>query len=100
IFNIFEWQETGNTVEACISLQIIAATGAVGIGIKDGIEATVFTSLSKGKWHVIEAMFTVDVAAGTNNVINLYVDGQLAATESGGNVSGAITHGVLGTQNT
>lgn len=101
IFNIFEWQSTANVVEAAISLQIIAADDEVTIAIADGVAAgSGFTSLSKGKWHVIEALFTVDVTPGTNGVLTLFVDGGQAQTVTGHNQSLAITHGVLGTQNT
>lgn len=100
IFNIFEWQQAGGTVEAVISLQVIAATDEVGIGIKDGTEATAFVSLSKGKWHIVEVKFTVDVTPGTGTVLELYLDGALAASDSGGNQAAAIGTGVLGTQNT
>ncbi|MES0339861.1 MAG: hypothetical protein ABUK15_07380 [Anaerolineales bacterium] len=100
VFNIFEWQQAGGTVEAVISLQITAATDEVGIGIKDGTEATAFVPLSKGKWHVIEAKFTVDVTPGTGTVLELYLDGQLVASDSGANQAAAIGLGVLGTQNT
>lgn len=101
IFNIFEWQSTSNVVEACISLQITATTDIVDIGIADGTEVSSFTStISKGSWHVIEALFTVDVTPGTDGVLTLYVDGAQAQTVTGHNQSLAITHGQLGTQNT
>lgn len=102
IFNIFEWQQApGGTVEAVISLRVTAATGNVDIAIADGTEAaTGFTSLQKGVWHVIEALFTVDVAPGANGVLELYVDGSLVQRETGHNQAAAIGQGVLGTQNT
>jgi len=101
IFNIFEWQSAGAVVEAAISLQITAATGVVEIAVGDGIVAsTGWTYVSKGVWHVIEALFTVDVTPGTGDVITLYVDGGQVQTVTGGNVAAAISDGVLGTQNT
>ena len=100
IFNIFEFQQAGGTPEGVVGLQVIAATDEVGIGIKDGTAPTVFVHLSKGKWHVIEVMYTVDVAAGTDAVLTLYLDGQQVATETGGNSAAAIGTGVLGTQDT
>lgn len=101
IFNIFEWQSSGATVEACISLQVTAATDEVEIAIADGTEASSgFTSLSKGVWHVIEALFTVDVTPGTGDVLELYVDGAQVQRVTGGAVAAAIGTGVLGTQGT
>ncbi len=101
IFNIFEWQSTSDVVEACISLQITAATDLVGIAIADGTEASSgFVILPKNQWLAIEALFTVDVTPGTDGVLTLFVDGSQTQTVTGHNQSLAITHGVLGTQNT
>ena len=101
ILNIFEWQKTDNTVEAAISLQITAATDLVGIAIADGTAASSgFTDIKKGVWHAIEALFTVDVTPGTDGVLTLFVGDDQLQTVTGHNQSAAITHGVLGTQNT
>ena len=101
IFNIFEFQQAGGTVEAVISLQITASTDLVDIAIADGTEASSgFTPLIKGVWHVIEALFTVDVTPGTNGVLTLYVDGAQVQNVTGHNQAAAIGLGVLGTQNT
>ena len=101
IFNIFEWQSTSNVVEAVISMQVTAATGIVELAIQDGTEASGgFTEISKGVWHAVEALFTVDVTPGTDGVLTLFVDGTQIDTETGHNQSLAITHGLLGTQNT
>ena len=101
IFNIFEWQSTSNVVEACISLQITAATDLVDIGIADGTEVSSgFTNLPKGVWHLVEALFTVDVTPGTDGVLTLHVNTTQFQTVTGHNQSLAITHGLLGTQNT
>lgn len=99
IFNIFEWQESGNVVEAVISLQITSATNLVEIGIADGTEASTFGgTLSKGVWHVIEAMNNTETNA--TGVLDLYVDGTRLQNLTSIDSSAAITHGILGTQNT
>ena len=101
IFNIFEWQSTSNVVEACISMRITAATDIVELAIADGTEASSgFVEISKGVWHAVEALFTVDVTPGTGGVLTLFVDGTQLQTVTGHNQSLAITHGLLGTQNT
>lgn len=99
IFNIYEWQNTSNVVEACISLQITASTDEVDIAIADGTEAGTFIApLSKGVWHVIEALNTVSTSDA--GVLTLYVDGAQAQTFTSIDSAGAITHAFLGTQNT
>lgn len=101
IFNIFEWQQAGGTVEAVISLQVIAATDVVSIAIADGTEAsTGFTALPKGVWLTIEALFTVDVTPGSNGVLTLFVNEGQVQTVTSHNQAAAIGLGVLGTQNT
>ena len=101
IFNIFEWQSTSNVIEAAISMRITAATDIVDLSIADGVVASSgFVPISKGVWHAIEALFTVDAAAGNDGVLELYVDGTQTVRTTGHNVSLAISHGVLGTQDT
>lgn len=99
IFNIFEWQNTSSVVEACISLKITAATDVVEIQIADGTEAsTGFTVITKGVWHAIEAINNTETnATGT---LDLIVDGGTLTSLTSIDSAGAITHGVLGTQNT
>ncbi len=100
IFNIFEWQSTSNVVEAVISLQITAATDVVEITIADGTEgSTNFNEITKGVWHCIEA--TVLAATDSTGTLDLFVDGGIyQAQQASVDFSLAITHGLLGTQNT
>lgn len=100
IFNIFEWQSAGAVIEASISLQITGATDAVDIGIGDGVAATVFAPITKGVWHYIEALNTVDVTPGATGVLTLYVDGAQYATVTNADFAAAVSDGVLGTQDT
>lgn len=98
-FNIFEWQKGDNTVEACISLKIVASTDLVQIAIADGTEASSnFVDLSKGVWHVIEAKAYIHTSS--SGTLDLYVDGIKVKALTGLTQSAAITHGFLGTQNT
>ncbi len=98
IFNIFEWQQAGGTVEAVISLQITAATDAVDIAIADGTEASSnFVGISKGVWHCIEGKMKADLDdAGT---LDLIIDGGTVTSLSSLDNAAAIGTGVLGPQN-
>ncbi len=99
IFNIYEWQQAGGTVEASVSLQITASTDVVEIATGDGAEAsTGWTFLSKGVWHVIESMITV--STGGTGVLDLYVDGARVQNLTSQTHAAAVGGGVLGTQNT
>ncbi len=99
IFNIYEWQSTSSVVEAAISLQITATTNLVEIGIGDGVAASVFPApLSKGVWHVIEAKNKTDTSDG--GILTLYVDRGQVQTFTSVDSSLAVTHALLGTQNT
>ncbi len=99
IFNIYEWQQAGGTVEAVISLQITAATDAVDIAIADGTEASSnFNPISKGVWHTIEAINNTETnASGT---LTLIVDGGTLTSLTSIDSAAAVGRGVLGTQNT
>jgi|TARA_Y100000310_G_scaffold153951_1_gene153524 hypothetical protein len=98
IFNIFEWQN-GGVVEHSISLQITASDNLVEIGMGDGTEASVFSSpLSKGVWHIVENHLLVDT--GDVGTSELWIDGKSVVTLASLDHSGAITDGILGTQNT
>jgi hypothetical protein len=99
IFNIWEFQQAGGTVEGCISLQITAATDLVEIGAADGTEAASgFTEITKGVWHVIEAKYTV--STGGSGVFDLYIDGVRRQNLTSLTNAAAIGKGALGTQNT
>lgn len=99
IFNIYEWQSAGAVVEAVISLQITATTDVVEIAAADGTEASSgWTYLSKGVWHVIEAMLTA--STGSAGVLDLYVDGARVQNLTSQDHAGAITDGIFGTQGT
>lgn len=99
-FNIFEFQQAGGTIEASLSLKIIAATDVVSISLGDGIVSTeTFFEISKGVWHAIEMKMKADLDdAGT---LDLWVDGGDALISLTGldNAAG-VGLGVLGTQDT
>ncbi|MAH45615.1 hypothetical protein CMI37_07285 [Candidatus Pacearchaeota archaeon] len=100
IFNLFEFQQTGGTVEACLSAQITASTDVVDLGIADGTESSAFqaTGISKGVWHVIELMLTVSTSDA--GVFDMYLDGHRVANLTSLDHAAAVGTGVLGTQNT
>lgn len=99
IFNIFEWQQTNNTPESVISMQVTAATNLVEIAVSDGIAASAnFNFLSKGVWHVIEAMYNLET--NSTGVLDLYIDGTRVTNLTSQDATAAVTHGVLGTQDT
>lgn len=99
IFNIFELQQAGGTVETAISLQIIAATGIVSIGIGETEAASFPSTLAKGQWHQIELSATIDDGGSNDGTSTLYVNGESIQTISSLD-QGAVGQGVLGTQNT
>ena len=97
-FNIFEFQDTSNVVEACCGLTITASDDTVAIGIADGATAgTVTIPITKGVWHEIELYFKLDLSS--EGQFELHVDKHLVQ-DLGTTIdaAGAITHGVLGTQ--
>ena len=99
IFNIYEWQQTGGTVEAVISLQVTATTDAVDIAIADGIAASSnFNAISKGVWHCIEAK--MKVSTGSAGTLDLIIDGVTLTSLTGLTNAAAVGSGTLGTQNT
>lgn len=98
IFNIFELQ-AGGTVEGAISLQITGATDLVEIGIGETAASTFNSYVSKGVWHQVELRALVDSGGGNDGVLELFLDGASIQTVSTLD-QGAITDGVLGTQNT
>lgn len=99
IFNIFELQQAGGTVETAISLQITAATNLVEIGIGETEASTFNSTLEKGVWHQIELSSTVDAGTTNNGTSTLYVNGNAIQTVSSLD-QGAVGQGVLGTQGT
>jgi hypothetical protein len=98
IFNIYELQATG-TVETAISLRITAATDVVEIGIGETAAATFPHLITKGSWHIVELSATIDSGAPGDGTSTLYVDNASVQTIASLD-QGAITDGVLGTQNT
>ena len=99
IFNIFEFQQAGGTVEAVLSMQITAATDAVDLAVADGTEASSgFTNIPKGVHHLIEIKMKADLDdLGT---LELFINSSSVQSLSGLDNAAAIGSGSLGTQNT
>ena len=100
VFNIFEFQQAGGTVEASVGLRITASTDAVEIGIGDGTATTDYSAalLEKNRWYHIE----VGMAVSTTDVgtLTLYVDGASRVALTALDHAAAVGRGVLGTQDT
>lgn len=97
-FNFFELQQTGGTVEQSLGFRVVAATGAINIGIGDGTAPTEFGTepIVRDMWHSIELLSTIstsDVGAMT-----VFVDGVQHATLATLDQAAAVGQGVLGTQ--
>lgn len=95
--NIFEFQQSGGTVEGSLGFNVTADTDAVAIGFGDGTAPSAYPgTITKGEWHVIEISYTAsDTGAGA---AVLYVDGAAIQTLSSLENAGAIGQGVLGIQ--
>ena len=101
IFNIFELQAT-TTIEVAVSLRITTGTNLVEIGVTSGAEteaATFSSPVSKGVWHQIELNCLIDSGAPNDGTTDFYMDGGLLRSVASLD-QGAITDGVLGTQDT
>jgi hypothetical protein len=99
IFNIFELQQAGGTVEMSVSMQITAATNLLEIGFGDGTAQSSFVAWpARGKWVCVELLATVSTAGA--GVATLFLDGTQVQTATSLTQAAAVGQGVLGTQNT
>lgn len=99
VFNIFELQQAGGTVEMALSMQITAATNLLEIGFGDGTAASSFVTYPyRGKWVCVELLATV--STGGAGVATLFLDGTQVQTATSLTQAAAVGQGVLGTQNT
>ena len=99
IFNIYEFQQGGGTVEAVISLEITATTNVVKIAIADGDAASSgFVQLTKCRWNHIEAKMKADLDdLGT---LELFINGGSVQSLATLDNAAAVGSGSLGTQDT
>lgn len=99
IFNIFELQQAGGTIEMSLSMQITAATNLLEIGFGDGTVASAFITYPyRGKWVCVELLATV--STGGAGVCTLFLNGTQVQTATSLTQAAAVGQGVLGTQNT
>ena len=98
-FALLELQASA-TVELSVGLRITATTDEVEIGVGE-TAPTAFASstLTKGRWYVIEVTGNVDAGGGDDGDAELRVDGTVVASVSSLD-QGAITDAVFGTQDT
>ena len=98
-FAVWQLWSATNTVEAGCYINYTTANGLrLGLG-KDTAAASVFLSLSTGKWHCVELYFTAETAAdGTGNdaLLDGYLDNAAFTQIAGTYDAAAITSGVLG----
>ncbi len=104
--NIFEAQQTDNTVEATFGFRYVASTDVINFGIGEtaptnfgGVE------VRRGVWYTIELVIDIDNNGGNDGTIDLFVtaDGEprattVDATQITGLDQGAVGQGVLGIQ--
>jgi hypothetical protein len=99
VFNIFELQQAGGTIEMSVSMQITAATNVLEIGFGDGTAQSSFVAWpTRGKWVCVELLATV--STGGAGVATLFLDGTQVQTATSLTQAAAVGQGVLGTQNT
>lgn len=99
VFNIFEFQQAGGTVEMALSMQITAATNLLEIGFGDGAVASSFVPFpARGRWVCVELLATV--STGGAGVATLFLDGTQVQTATTLTQAAAVGQGVLGSQNT
>lgn len=99
VFNIFELQQAGGTVEMALSMQITAATNLLEIGFGDGTAASAFVAFpGRGRWVCVELLATI--STGGAGVATLFLDGTQVQTATSLTQAAAVGQGVLGTQNT
>jgi hypothetical protein len=98
VFNLYEFQQAGGTIEGSLGMQITAATNKLEIGIGDGLFPTSFVEFVRGRWTCIETLYTVStIGAG---VFTLYIDGGVAIALTALTNAAAVGKGVLGLQDT
>lgn len=99
VFNIFEFQQAGGTIEMSLSMQITAATNLLEIGFGDGTVASSFVTYHyRGEWVCVELLATVSTTG--SGVATLFIDGTQVQTTTSLTQAAAVGQGVLGTQNT
>lgn len=99
VFNIFELQQAGGTVEMSVSMQITASSNLLEIGFGDGVAQSSFVTYpARGRWCCIELLATV--STGGSGVATLFLDGTQVQTSTTLTQAAAVGQCVLGTQNT
>jgi hypothetical protein len=98
VFNIFELQQAGGTIEVSTGFRITAASNLLEIGVGDGTAPATFVSFPRGKWVAVE--LAVLVSTGGAGTVTLYLDGTSVVALTSQTHAAAVGAGVLGTQNT
>lgn len=104
--HILELKAT-STVELCVGFRIVAATGAINMGIGE-VAPTSFAGLAmeRGVWYTIESGITLDDGGSDDGTIDIYITKEgdqasagVAATQVGTLDQGAVTTGDFGITN-
>lgn len=98
IWNIFELQQAGGTIEQSVGMQYTASTDVLEIGVGDGTAPTSFSEITdlKGKWICIEVLSTI--STGGSGAIQVFVDGTSRVNLTSLTQAAAVGQGVLGVQ--
>lgn len=98
VFNIFELQQTGGTVEMSLGMRVTAATNLLEIGVGDGTAPSSYVGIQRGRWTIVELEATV--STGGSGTMTLYLDGAQKIALTTLTQAAAVGKGVFGTQDT
>ena len=99
LFQLFEFQQAGGTVEGSLGMRITAATNLLEIGIGDGTAPSNYVTYHyRGKWVCVEQVYKV--STGGSGTYTLYLDGASVIALTSLTNAAAVGKGVLGTQDT
>jgi hypothetical protein len=99
VFNVFEFQQAGGTVEGSIGFRVTNSTQLIEIGIGDGTAPSSYVQWpGRKKWVCVEALYTCSTSDA--GVFTLYLDGASVISLTSLDNAAAIGQGVLGSQNT
>ena len=99
VFNVFEAQQSGGTIEACVGFRVTNSTQLIEIGIGRASAPSTYV-----QWPGLGKHVCVELSVGVSNAgagfVTLYLDGAQVLTLTSQTNGGAVGQGVLGSQDT